>query len=442
MKLVPQSIEAERSLLGTVIVYPETVQTCYERGLFADDFYNAAHQSIFRVVLELYDEKKSTDLTSVIERLKDKNLINDIGGINYLSDLTDAVVSGYSIDHYIELIQDKSILRKLIKASQDIIQESFDNSYDSNEVMDKAEKMILNITHSRRAGDFQVTSDVVRNVIDKTKALSEGQQKVTGIKTNFNHLDNVTHGFQNGDLIILAARPSVGKTAFSLNLASNAAEINEKPVAFFSLEMPADSLVIRILAMQSGLDISNIRSGQVKSPQDWRSLTEAASIVRRLPLYIDDSSMIRVSELFAKCRKLKHDKGLGMVVVDYLQLLSGSKNAESRLQEVSEISRSLKALARELNVPVIALSQLSRSVEQRGGKTAGKPMLSDLRESGSIEQDADLVIFLSRDSETENDDNPNIVVDIAKHRNGAVTNVMMAFDRSSNAFMDIDNRFE
>lgn len=439
---MPKNIDSEIALLGTIIMHPEAMRTCYDSSLYVEHFYRKEHKTIYETMCELYDERVETNMVNVKTRLADKKQLKEIGDSEYLLNLTLGVVAFESAKHYIKNIQTKYDLRELIKASEATIEDCLNRSHESEMIMDAAESRLLKITHGRRTGDFQNIKDTVTTVMKKTQDLADGKIAGDGIKTNFKSLDNVTNGFQKGDLIILAARPATGKTAFALNLVVNAAAVSKKPVAMFSLEMASDILTVRMLGIKSLVSIYDISHGRLNSANQWNALNETSSKLKKLPVYIEDSSFLRVSELFSKCRKLKEEKGdLGLVVVDYLQLLAGSKNTESRLQEVSEISRNLKGLARELEVPVIALSQLSRAVEQRGGEQGGTPRLSDLRESGSIEQDADIVMFLSKDPETSETEEPNILVDIAKHRNGATAQFLMAFKRNTNTFMDIENRY-
>lgn len=437
-KNLPQNVEAEQSLLGTVMVYPSAMTTCFENGLLIEDFFEQRNQQIYRCFLELYNEKKPTDFTSLLARLNDKKLTSEIGGVDYLSLLSDSVVTSFSAKHYVDLIQEKSLLRKLILAAQDIMEESFENSFESDEVLDKAEKLILNITHSRKTSEFKGVKEVVEEVVTNINALRDHGGDATGMKSGYKNLDWYTYGFQKGELIILAARPSIGKTAFALNIAVNSAEIMRQPIAFFSLEMPANMLAARMLATKSFVDGVKLRSGKL-SNQEWVQLSEAANNLKGLPIYIDDSSSIKVSEIFAKCRKLKHEKNIGMIIIDYLQLITSSRSrSENRQVEVAEISRSLKALAKELNVPVIALAQLSRNTE----KTKQLPQLSDLRESGSIEQDADIVMFLYHEKKSDEIEDNQDVEDrqliIAKNRNGPVGTMLMSFSKSCNHFYEYD----
>ncbi len=447
---LPQNIEAEQALLGTTIVYPDTMKGTYDSGLLAKDFFLERNRQIYEALVALYREKKAIDFVSLLARLEDLQQIEQIGGVDYLSSLTDMAVSAYNTQHYIDLIRDKALMRELINVAQEITTKSFEDSYKSNDVLDEAERLILQTSRSRQTSEFRQLPDVVDDVMDRAKELMKTGGKPTGVKTNFVILDQVTHGLQKNDLIIIAARPSIGKTAFALNLAVNGATNSKLPVAFFSLEMAAESLVTRMLALKSKVDGSKIQSGDIKAAMDQMALNNASMQLRRLPIYIDDSPLIKISEIAAKCRKLQNEKGLALIVVDYLQLVSARDvKRDNRQQEVSEISRDLKALARELRVPVIALSQLSRDIEKRSegrSKKKTKPRLSDLRESGSIEQDADIVIFLSRKEESEEeavkkDDNGGvIVVDIAKHRNGRTTEFELYFTKNIGEFANLGNK--
>lgn len=329
-------------------------------------------------------------------------------------------------------------MRRLIETAEQIAEEGFDSASELDEIMDKAEKEILEVTRSRRTTDFKSSKQVVNEVINEVIKLRDAKGGVTGIKTNYHVLDNITNGFQRGDLIILAARPSMGKTAFALNLALNAALLNPGAIAIFSLEMPAEQLMKRILSAKGRVEGNKLRTGFLNN-DEFNKLSEAANEIMACKLFIDDSAVVKMGDIFSKCRKLKSEHGLDLVVIDYLQLISGNSrgSSDNRQQEVSDISRALKALARELEVPVIALSQLSRSVESRQDK---RPMLSDLRESGAIEQDADIVMFLYRDEYYNRDKDPDNTepdrteINLAKHRNGATGQVELAFDKSYNAF--------
>ena len=439
-KELPHSNEAEQSILGAMMVYPNVAGVVYDQGLVAEDFYLDIHQRIFRCMLDIVDMGKPVDVTTVITRLQDTDQLNLVGGADYIIKLSDTAISSTNSVYYIEMIKSRAHLRRLIETAQVIAEDSFDTSESLDVIMDNAEREILNVTRSRKATDFKSSRDVISGVMQELIKLRSSDNRVTGIKTGYDDLDRLTNGFQRGDLIILAARPAMGKTAFALNLALNASFYNPGAIAIFSLEMPAEALMKRILSAKSAVESSKLRSGFI-SDEEFNKLNEAANELMATKLFVDDSSNVKISEVFSKCRKLKSEHGLDMVVVDYLQLISGSgRGSDNRQQEISEISRSLKSLAREMECPVIALSQLSRSVETRPDK---HPMLSDLRESGAIEQDADIVMFLYRDEyynkEHDGEENPTdkTDVDIAKHRNGATGRVELAFQKSISAFFNI-----
>jgi len=432
---LPSSLEAEQALLSSMLVYPSAVMITVEQGLKAEDFFAEAHKKLFTVMMMLQEEGKPIDGPSLIARCNDLSLLSQIGGVDFIMELADTSVSSANTKYYIEIIQNKSYLRHLILTAQNIAEEGFNSSGDIDDVMDKAEKELLNVTRTRRTGEFRDAKEVVGSVMENIQKMSANRSSITGTATGYRDLDHVTAGFQKGDLIILAARPSMGKTAFALNVAMNAAQINNQAVALFSLEMPAEQLIQRMLSAKSRIPGSNLRTGFLKN-NEWNQLNEAATDLKMAKIFIDDSPGVRVAEIFSKCRKLQSEHGLCLIVIDYIQLITGSgRNSENRQQEVSEISRSLKALARELKVPVIALSQLSRTVEHRTDK---RPMLSDLRESGALEQDADIVMFLYRDEyynhAEEETKNEKTEISIAKHRNGATKTIDLAFEREINSF--------
>ncbi len=431
---LPHSMDAEKALLGAMLMYPMAIRSANEMGLRPEDFFADAHRMIFNAMNDISEAGKMVDGTALINRLTDLSTLTRVGGADYILELADHSISSANIKYYIEIVQDKAYMRNLILTAQKIAEQGFHVEEGIDSLMDDAEKQILQVTRTRRTTDFKDTKEVVSQVMDNITKMSEQKTNITGIKTSFRALDNTTNGLQKGDLIILAARPSMGKTAFAINLAIQVARHNNLPVAMFSLEMPAEQLIMRMLSATSLVEGNKLRSGFL-SNNEWNMLNEAAGELRNLPVFIDDTPSIRVAEIFSKCRKLRTEKGLGMIVVDYIQLLSAAKASENRQQEVSEISRSLKALAREMKVPVIALSQLSRLVERREDK---RPMLSDLRESGALEQDADIVLFLYRDEyyqkEKTEDMQEKVEVDIAKHRNGPTRKIELAFDRNINAF--------
>lgn len=436
-QVLPHSIETEQALLSSMLAYPSSVQITAELALHPEHFYAEAHKRLFQVMMGMYEEGKPIDPASVIARLNDLQLLSSVGGAAFILELSDSSVSSANTKYYVGGIQDKAYLRNLILTAQQIAQDTYDTSVDIDDVMDNAEKQLLNVTRTRRTSEFKSAQEVVGGVLENIQKMSGSHSNVTGTPTGYRALDKITNGFQRGDLIILAARPSMGKTAFALNIALNAAQISKQAVALFSLEMPAEQLITRMLSVKSRISGSTLRTGQINTNNEWNALNEAAADLKLAKIYIDDSPTIRVAEIFSKCRKLQTEHQLGLIVIDYIQLISsaGKSNSDNRQQEVSEISRGLKALARELNVPVIALSQLSRSVEQRADK---KPQLSDLRESGALEQDADLVIFLYRQAYYDRDeDRPSTEkteVLISKHRNGPIGQVDLAFESNINAF--------
>ena len=433
---LPQSIEAEQALLSSILSYPTSIQTSVELGLHAEDFYVEAHKRLYGVMLGLFEEGRPIDATSVVAQLNDLKLIQAVGGMNFVVELADISVSSANTKYYVSLIQDKAYLRNLILTAQQIAQDGYDGSVSIDDIMDAAEKKLLHVTRTRRTSEFRVARDVVKEVLENIQRMSSTHSNITGTSSGYRQLDRLTNGFQRGDLIILAARPSMGKTAFALNIALNSAQISKQAVALFSLEMPAEQLITRMLSVKSRINGSTLRTGQLSSNNEWNALNEAAADLKESKIFIDDSPSLRVAEIFSKCRKLQTEHPLALIVIDYIQLISSTRsNSENRQQEVSEISRALKALARELSVPVIALSQLSRLVEQRADK---RPQLSDLRESGALEQDADLVMFLYRqsyyDKEEQTSATEKTELLISKHRNGPTGQVDLAFESNINAF--------
>lgn len=438
IRQLPHSNEAEQAILGAMLIYPSVIRDVSDQDLVKEDFFLDLHQRIFSAMMHLADTGKPIDAMGLITRLQDTEELNLVGGADYILKLSDTAVTSANSIYYIEMIKNRAHMRRLIETAEQIAEEGFDSAAELDEIMDKAEKDILEVTRSRRTTDFKSSKQVVNEVINEIIKLRDAKGGVTGIKTNYHVLDNITNGFQRGDLIILAARPSMGKTAFALNLALNAALLNPGAIAIFSLEMPAEQLMKRILSAKGRVEGNKLRTGFLNN-DEFNKLSEAANEIMACKMFIDDSAVVKMGDIFSKCRKLKSEHGLDLVVIDYLQLISGNSRggSDNRQQEVSDISRALKALARELEVPVIALSQLSRSVESRQDK---RPMLSDLRESGAIEQDADIVMFLYRDEYYNRDKDPDnkepdrTEINLAKHRNGATGQVELAFDKSYNAF--------
>lgn len=437
----PQAIEAERMLLGAIMVYPQALEKVKETGLNSTHFYQKNHQDIFRAFEEVYRQEQYVDLTTTITYLKETKAIDQVGSAQYLLELSQDISPLSSLPFYSSLIIDKAQLRKMISTSLEIGKLA-QSGQEINEILDESERLLLEVTRNRRTNDFEEGGVVAKRVYDQIVTLSAGESATTGLKTGYNRLDKITHGFQRGDLIILAARPSVGKTALALNFGLEVAIRNDASVALFSLEMPSDHLVERMLASRSLVPSDKLRTGYGITNENWNALNEAVFDLEKSKVFIDDSSMIKMSEIFSKCRKLKADHGLDLVVIDYIQLISSNGHYENRQQEVSQISRQLKMLARELDCPVIALSQLTRAVEQANRE----PQLSDLRESGAIEQDADIVFMLHRE-QTMDEDVPNSVrpenqvinLFIRKHRNGSIGEVQLNFMGAYSKFLDMDN---
>ena len=436
----PHNIEAEQAVIGAIFLDPEAFSTASER-LVPADFYRAAHQRIFEVMMNLADKGEPIDLVTVTTALNNANQLEEAGGVSYLSDVARSVPTAANIGYYSKIVEEKSLLRRLIRTATDIVSLSYTKEDEVDEVLDEAERSILEVSGRKNAGAFRSIKDVLIEVYDNIEQLHHNNADVTGLPSGYRDLDRITSGFQPNDFIIIAARPSVGKTAFALNIAQNVAINTEENVAIFSLEMGAEQLVSRMLCAEGNIDAQRLRTGRLEA-EDWGKLTMAMGSLSHAGIYIDDSPGIRVSEIRSKCRRLKQEQGLGMIIIDYLQLIQGSdRSKENRQQEVSEISRSLKALARELNVPLIALSQLSRGVESRQDK---RPMMSDLRESGSIEQDADIVGFLYRDDyyDPESEKQNIIEIIISKQRNGPTGTVELAFVKEYNKFVDLDHRYQ
>lgn len=436
----PHNVEAEQAVIGAIFLEPEAFSTASEL-LRAEDFYRAGHQRIFQAMITLSDRGEPIDLVTVTTLLSSDQTLDEVGGVSYLTDLASSVPTAANIVHYSKIVEEKALLRRLIRTATDIVTTSFEKSGDVDDVLNEAEKNILEVSGRSNAGSFKAIKDVLIEVYDNIEELHQNSGAVTGLPTGYRDLDKITSGFQRNDLIIIAARPSVGKTAFALNIAQNVATKTDESVAIFSLEMGADQLVSRMLCAEGNIDSQRLRTGNLEA-DDWGKLTMAMGSLSNAGIYIDDSPGIRVSEIRSKCRRLKQEHGLGMIIIDYLQLIQGSENSkENRQQEVSEISRALKGLARELEVPLIALSQLSRGVEQRQDK---RPMMSDLRESGSIEQDADIVGFLYRDDyyDSESEQQNIIEIIISKQRNGPTGTVELAFVKEYNKFVDLDHRYE
>ena len=439
---MPYSIEAEESLLGNIMLYPEAMRQCIDAGVAADDFYLEKHRSIYNVMSSMYENKERVDTVSLSSKLKDFGVYDKIGGLEYLMQLADATISANNTGDYISIIRNKSLARKVIKVGEEISNDAYDASVSVDEMLENVERKVTEVTRSKTSSDFRKGEEVFDSALKHIEAIQEAGTDITGVRTLYPDLDKKTAGFQKGDLIIVAARPSMGKSALAFNIAVNSASVTPGAIAIFSLEMPAEQVAIRILAAKSKVEIQKLRTGNLND-EEWSRLNEASLQLRRQNFFIDDTPGIKVSEMYAKARKLVQDEGLYMIIVDYIQLIQATGKADSR-QEVSEISRRLKAMARELNVPVIAVSQLSRSVEARQDK---RPMLSDLRESGALEQDADLVLFLYRDAYYNHEDQgtdqrEDVELLLSKHRNGPTGKILLAFEKDINAFYGIRNSVE
>ena len=440
-KVMPQKIDAEQSVLGAMFLSKTALEKAVE-SLNKDMFYLDAHKKIFEVMKNLDDKKVPIDITTVTNELEEKKLLNQIGGVAYLTEIVNVVPTAANVDQYIKIIEDKYLRRNLIEAGTEITDLGFSSPDDIGEVLDEAEKKIFDVVKNRRGSEFKTIQDVLFKAQADLEKLSSMKNEITGVPTGYYDIDKLTSGFHDNELIIIAARPAMGKTAFALNMAVNMAVNAKKSVALFNMEMGAEQLITRMLASVGQIDSSKLRTARLEH-QDWKRVNEAISRLADTKIFIDDTPGMTVSEMRAKCRRLANSEdGLDIVIIDYLQLISGSaRYAGQRQQEVSEISRSLKTMAMELGIPVIALAQLSRSVEGREDK---RPLLSDLRESGSIEQDADIVAFLYRDdyynkeSAIDEDTSKSEFI-IAKHRNGPTATVDMIFKRNTGSFFNMEN---
>lgn len=443
----PQNIEAEKAVLGAAFLSGDALVEAMEY-VTPEDFYRRAHQIIFQKMVDLNDQDKPIDALTMREQLDKTNQLEDIGGFSYIVELAEAVPTAANVVYYAKIVQEKAVLRKLIQTATNIVTQSYSGEEEVPDLLDEAERSILSVAETRNQDGFKEIKDVLKEAFEEIDRLSQNDSVVTGLSTGYPQLDKMTTGLHQDELVILAARPAVGKTAFALNIAQNVGTQTDKTVAIFSLEMSAQSLVNRMLCAEGSIDANHLRTGQL-SEEEWRNLVVAMGSLSKTSIYIDDTAGIKIAEIRAKCRRLAKEQGnLGLIVIDYLQLIEGT-NRENRQQEVSDISRQLKKLAKELNVPVIALSQLSRGVEQRQDK---RPVLSDIRESGSIEQDADIVGFLYREDyyDRDNDDEDSqedprdndenigeVEVIIEKNRSGPRGTVKLLFVKSYNKFSSI-----
>jgi len=440
LKLPPQNIEAEQSVLGAMLLDEDAVMQALE-FLKAEHFYKASHQKIYSAITSLFQKGQGVDLVILAEELKKNGHIEEIGGVTYLTSLTDIVSTTSHIDYHAHIVKEKALLRNLITSSTKIIASCYESGIEAGQALDKAERMIFEIASGKIEGKAVPIKDIIPSSIEKIEQLFQRKEQVTGVATGFNKIDVMTAGLQPSDLIIVAARPSMGKSAFVSCIAENAAIYNKVPTAIFSLEMSTEQLVQRLLCSHARVNLSKVRTGYLEQ-NHFGKLANAGGILSEAPIFIDDTAGITVLELRAKARRLKAQHNIGLITVDYLQLMQGRSSIENRQQEISEISRSLKALARELDVPLIAVSQLSRAVESREGN---KPRLSDLRESGALEQDADLVMLLYRpDYYSEDKTSPEGIVEIniAKQRNGPVGMEKLTFLKEYTRFENYSDREE
>lgn len=446
--LPPQNIEAEQAVLGAVFLSPDALADAME-FVEAKDFYRRTHQLLFQAMIDLNDDGEAIDVLTVNNRLEMNNQLDDVGGVAYIAELASSVPTAANVGYYAKLVAEKAVLRRVIAAATNIITQAKEQDEPVSDFLESAERQIMEVAENRTQSGFKEISKVLTDSLDEIDKLSQQDEDITGLATGYKDFDHMTAGLQPDNLIILAARPAVGKTAFALNIAQNIGTSTDKTIALFSLEMSAESLVNRMLCAEGAISANHLRTGQLDE-QEWANLIVAVGALSKTSIYIDDTPGIKMSEIRAKSRRLAKEKGdLGLIVIDYLQLIEGS-NKESRQQEVSEISRQLKKLSKELSVPIIALSQLSRGVEQRQDK---RPVLSDIRESGSIEQDADIVAFLYRDDyyeradgddddtdnngQPENQDVGEVELIIEKNRAGARGTVKLLFIKSYNKFANI-----
>jgi replicative DNA helicase len=441
-RLPPQNLEAEQSVLGGILIDQQAFHRVVD-AVASDDFYRPAHGKIFSAMVELANRSEPIDLVTLTTKLKQLGLYEEIGGAAYLAELLERVPTAMNVEYHARLVADQATKRRLVSTCNEIANRGLDPGETTEELLDSAEREIFGLTSSRKTRGIAPVREIVRSAFEQLETRYANQGKLTGVPSGYTDLDKLTSGFQRADLVIVACRPSVGKTSFSLGVARHAAARAKAPVAFFSLEMSKESIVTRLLAAEAKVDSQRIRTGQL-TDHDWTKLTRAAGTLSEAPIFIDDTPALTVLEVRGKARRLKAELSgdLGLVIVDYLQIMGTNKNAQSRENAISEISRSLKALAKELSVPVIALSQVNRNIDLRQDK---RPMMADLRESGAIEQDADLIIFLHRETTGEMQQ-PNAMSTaefiVAKHRNGRTDTVKVAWLGQYTSFENLASNVE
>lgn len=433
-RVPPQSIEAEQSVLGAILLDDDALHSAVEI-LAADDFYRDAHRKIYQAMSDLHSRPEPVDIITLTEFMKVRGDLESVGGLQYLSSLASFVPTSANVRYHAKIVKEKALVRGLLTSVTDIAKNVYESEQDADELIDFAEKTIFTLHDKKIRTAFFPMKDLINDTFATIERLYDRKESITGVASGFRDIDELTTGFQKGDLIIIGGRPGMGKTAFCLNIAQHVGIAMHEPVAIFSLEMAKEQLVMRMLCSEAKVDSNKVRKGFINKREDWNKLTSAAGKLVESKIYIDDSSGLSVLEMRAKARRLKQQHGLSLIIVDYLQLMKGRGKFERREQEIAEISRSLKALAKELEVPVIALSQLNRGVETRTGANKN-PTLADLRESGAIEQDADVIIFLYRDTKDDGDGRGSIVVDIAKQRNGPTDKVSLTFLAYCTRFVD------
>lgn len=434
-RIPPQNIEAEQSVIGSMILDKDAIATVSEI-ITGEDFYRNDHREIFEAIIDIYDQSKPVDIVTLVERLKQRDTLDAVGGVEYITYVATGVPTTANVKYYTQIVEEKSMLRKLIRSANEIMNMGYEASDEVSNIMDSAEKQIFDLMQKKESKGVHAIREVLVETINKIEESYKNKGKILGVASGFSDLDRKTSGFQPSDLVIIAARPAMGKTSFVLNIAEHAALHAKVPVAIFSLEMSKEQLVNRMLCSEALVDSQKVKTGMLDD-DDWQKIARSVGPLSEAPIYIDDTAGISIMEIRAKCRRLKMKKNIGLVIIDYLQLMQGRGKTENRQQEISDISRSLKILAKEINVPIIALSQLSRSAETR---TDHRPMLSDLRESGAIEQDADMVMFLYREDYYKPDtDKKNVAeVIIAKNRNGSTGSVDLVWMGQFTKFGDLE----
>ncbi len=433
-RVPPQSIEAEQSVLGAILLDNDALFTAVEM-LVADDFYRDSHKKIYQAMTDLQRKPEPVDIITLTEFMKVRGELESVGGLQYLSSLASIVATSANVRYHARIIKEKALVRGLLTSVTDIAKNVYESDQDADELIDFAEKTIFTLHDRKVKTAFYPMKDLITDTFVTIERLYDRKESITGVPSGFKDIDDLTTGFQKGDLIIIGGRPGMGKTAFCLNIAQHVGIGLNEPVAIFSLEMAKEQLVMRMLCSEAKVDSNKVRKGFINKREDWNKLTNAAGKLAESKIFIDDSSGLSVLEMRAKARRLKQQHGLSLIIIDYLQLMKGTGKFERREQEIADISRSLKALAKELEVPVIALSQLNRGVETRTGANKN-PTLADLRESGAIEQDADVIMFLYREAKDEKEGRGSIVVDIAKQRNGPTDKVNLTFLAYCTRFVD------